>query len=459
MTARVLVVDDIAANLKLLEARLMSEYFEVLTASNGPDAIDICQRGLCDIVLLDVMMPGMDGFEVCRVLKSDVRTRYLPVIMVTALDQPSDRVTGLDAGADDFLTKPINDVALMTRVRSLVRLKNITDELRMRASTSKDLGVEEIVEPDLEDVDQKRGKILVVDDLAASYERMVRTLSPDHEVAVSIDPHSALLDATDDEYELLIISLALQGFDALRLCSQLRAVERTRSVPILLVTNPQDEATLTRAVDLGINDYIIRPIDPNELKARVKTQLRRKRYNDQLRDNVQQTMRMAVRDGLTGLNNRRYFESHMEANFSKAQINNQPLSLLMLDIDHFKSVNDVHGHAVGDDVLREFARRLSKNVRTHVDMACRIGGEEFVVIMPKTDVRLAQVVAERMRREMAAHPFIVEGGSKQIAVTVSAGIATMEGEDDTIDRMMKRADDALYEAKKTGRNKVVAKAA
>ena len=136
MTARILVVDDIVANIKLLEARLAAEYFEVVTAMNGPEALEICARGQCDIVLLDVMMPGMDGFEVCRRLKANSRTAHIPVIIVTALDQPSDRVAGLEAGADDFLTKPVNDIALITRVKSLVRLKMLTDELLMRAATT-----------------------------------------------------------------------------------------------------------------------------------------------------------------------------------------------------------------------------------------------------------------------------------------------------------------------------------
>ena len=141
MSARVLVVDDVRANLKLLEVRLSAEYFEVVAAASGPEAIEICERGQCDIILLDVMMPGMDGFEVAARLKSNPATHHIPIIMLTALDQPADRVRGLEAGADDFLTKPINDLALITRVRSLTRLKMMTDELRMRAVTSSEIGM------------------------------------------------------------------------------------------------------------------------------------------------------------------------------------------------------------------------------------------------------------------------------------------------------------------------------
>src|SRR4029079_10571735 len=138
MTARVLVVDDVPANVKLLEARLSAEYFDVITATSGNEALAICQKAECDIVLLDVMMPDMDVFEVCRRLKASRATHHIPVVMVTALDAPSDRVKGLGPGADDFLTKPVSDVALSARVRSLSRLKMMTDELRMRALTSRE---------------------------------------------------------------------------------------------------------------------------------------------------------------------------------------------------------------------------------------------------------------------------------------------------------------------------------
>ena len=157
MTARVLVVDDILPNIKLLEARLSAEYFEVLTATNGVDAIALCESGQCDIVLLDVMMPGMDGFEVCRRLKGQFATAHLPIVMVTALDQPADRVRGLEAGADDFLTKPIDEIALIARVRSLARLKVTVDELRNRAATTVALGmIAPFASPDADD--GKRGQ-------------------------------------------------------------------------------------------------------------------------------------------------------------------------------------------------------------------------------------------------------------------------------------------------------------
>ena len=267
MTARVLVVDDVPANVKLLEARLSAEYFDVVTAMSGKEALSICERAECDLVLLDVMMPDMDGFEVCRRLKSNPATHHIPVIMVTALDQPFDKVRGLEAGADDFLTKPIPELALIARVRSLARLKMVTDELRMRAVTSRDIGIES---PEREAVADtgRGGRVLIVDDRPASHERISATLAAEHSVDVESNPSEALFRATDGNYELVIVSLSLENFDGLRLCSQIRSLDRTRNVPILALTEPENGARTLRGLEIGVNDYLMRPIDKAELLAR-----------------------------------------------------------------------------------------------------------------------------------------------------------------------------------------------
>src|SRR5437764_528057 len=228
---------------------------------SGREALAICEKAECDIVLLDVMMPDMDGFEVCRRIKTNRATHHIPVVMVTALDAPSDRVKGLGAGADDFLTKPVSDVALIARVRSLARLKMMTDELRMRALTSREIGIQDPENQAIADAG-RAGRVLIVDDRASSAER--------------------------------------------------------------------------------------------------------------LRDNVQQSIEMAITDGLTGLYNRRYMESHLGALMEQAAARGKPLTALVLDIDYFKSVNDSHGHDAGDDVLREFATRIKKSIRG-IDLACRLG--------------------------------------------------------------------------------------
>ncbi len=457
MTARILVVDDIPANVKVLEARLLAEYFDVLTASDGPSALAICERTSVDVVLLDVMMPDMDGFEVCERLKSNPRTAHIPVVMVTALDQPSDRVRGLKAGADDFLTKPVNDLQLISRVKSLVRLKTLSDELRVRAETAQTIGIEDMLR-NADGRPEEPAQILLVDGRANSQERLIKALKPIAEVTAMSDPQGALFEAAENHFEMVIVNGNFEDYDPLRLCSQLRSLERTRFVPVLLITEQGADDMIVRAMDLGVNDYVTRPVDPNELAARCLTQIRRKRYNDQLRDSVQQTIELAVTDGLTGLHNRRYFDSHLKTLFERAVRRGRPLSVCITDIDRFKQVNDTYGHDAGDEVLREFATRIRSTVRG-ADLACRYGGEEFVVVMPETTADMAAVVAERLRLVVESSPFALNASGKAIAITASMGIASIETGVETPEQLFRLADQALYEAKKAGRNRVVAAAA
>jgi two-component system, cell cycle response regulator len=457
VSARILVVDDIPANVKLLEARLSAEYFDVRTTSNGADALKIAERAECDIILLDVMMPDMDGFEVCRRLKSNPATHYIPVLMVTALDSSADRVRGLEAGADDFLTKPVSDVVLVARVRSLTRLKMMTDELRMRALTSLEIGVQAPERSAVADTG-KGGRVLLVDDRPSSHERLAPILSEDHTVDVETNPAEALLQAAEGNYDLLIVSLDLDNFDGLRLCSQARSLERTRHVPILAIADPAHNTRLLRGLEIGVNDYLLRPVDKNELLARARTQVKKRRYTDHLRDNMQHSIEAAITDALTGLHNRRYLETHLATLAEQAASRGKPLALMMLDIDYFKLVNDSFGHDAGDDVLREFAVRVRKSIRG-IDLACRYGGEEFVIVMPETDLHVAGMVAERLRHSIAGEPFAIQKGTKRIEVTISIGLSTLERKGEAVADVLKRADSALYRAKQDGRNRVVAQAA
>jgi two-component system cell cycle response regulator len=456
MTAKVLVVDDILANVRLLEAKLMAEYFEVSTAMNGLDALECVQRIKPDIVLLDVMMPGMDGIEVCRRIKTNSATLHIPVIMVTALDQPEDRIRGLEAGADDFLTKPVNDLALFCRVKSLVRLKMLTDELLSRHGPEDEEFIRrsgglggELDEP---------GRVLLIDNRGLLHDRIKAALLGRHQLDCVSDPQKAVLQAAEKTYELVLINLDLDGYDGLRLCSQLRSLQRTRQVPILIIVDPDDHQRMIKALDMGVNDYLMRPIDRQELLARVNTQIRRSRFTTRLRDNVQQSMELAVTDALTGLYNRRHMDTQVAALVDSAAGRGTPLAVLAVDVDHFKAVNDSHGHDAGDRVLQELAMRIRKNTRS-LDLAFRTGGEEFVIVLPSTDRAVALKVAERLRRSVSARPFNTGARSGLLPITISVGIASLESPTDTLEELLKRADLALYRAKREGRNRVIADAA
>jgi two-component system cell cycle response regulator len=456
MTARVLVVDDLLVNVKLLEARLSAEYYDVLTAHSGHEALEVCARERIDIVLLDVMMPGLDGFETCRRLKSDPATQHIPVIMVTALDQISDRVRCLEFGADDFLTKPVDDLALITRVRNLTRLKMLNDEMLMRASTRRSMGIvdQAALEAALQ---QNRGRIIVVDDHQRSASRLKEVLSAHHDVVVEGNADAANTIIPDGKFDLALVSLSLVSSDGMRLCSQLRTRENTRHLPIIMLVEPNNEARLLRGLDLGVTDYLMRPIDRQELLARVQTQIKRKRYSDYLRNRLESVFELSIMDPLTQLHNRRYLDSHLNTLVTEAKANDKPLSVLMIDVDHFKSVNDTYGHDAGDIILRECAARLRQNTRG-LDLAARVGGEEFVVVMPETDRVRAALIGERLRASIAETPFRVNDDIT-LRVTASVGLGSLEDADETPETLLKRADKALYAAKRHGRNRVSADAA
>ena len=455
MPAKVLVVDDIEINIKLLEAKLSTEYFDVLSASDGRAALEIADAELPDVILLDVMMPGMDGFEVCRRLKTAPRTAGIPVVLVTALSDTANRLRGLEAGADEFLTKPVNDTALFARVRSLVRLKRLMDEWRLRdeicgrfgdrdAAVAEDLGAP--------------ARILILEEDAFAAAGMTEALQPLTGTVIRAATCAEARARLDAATELVIVSLSAPDGDPLRIVSHCRADEVYRQLPILLIAEERDLARLAKGLDLGANDYLVRPVDANELVARTATQLRRKRLQDRLNQNYQRSLSLALTDELTGLYNRRYLFAHLDELIERINHDRAGAALLLFDIDHFKLVNDSYGHASGDEVLRALAARAVKTVRS-VDLVARLGGEEFAVVMPDADLPVAIAVAERLRSAVAAEPFSIKAGNAALAVTVSIGATTAAIGEDTRDRLLKRADDALYSAKAAGRNRVIARTA
>ena len=454
MTARILVVDDIEANLRVLDAKLTAEYYDVLLAQDGPTGLAMAASERPDIIILDVMMPGMDGFEVCRRLKDDPATRHIPVVLVTALDGRGDRIAGLDAGADEFLTKPIDDVMLFSRVRSLTRLKTVIDELREREASGRRIGV---IAGAAARLAGTGGRIVICDDNERQAQRIATELAVEHRPLVETDAEKAHLTARGP-VDLLIINANAKTFDGLRLAAQIRSDEATRHLPILAVIDPDERPRMVKALEIGINDILPRPIDPQELSARVRTQIKRKRYTDFLRKNLDHSLELAVTDQLTGLHNRRNMVGQLQALVTRAAKGGEPVGALLIDIDHFKKINDNFGHDVGDEVLREFAVRVATNVRA-VDLPCRFGGEEFVVVMPGTGLAAAERIAERIRMHVSGSPFRVAGGKELLSVTISIGVAATLGEGDTPEALLKRADEAVYEAKAAGRNKVVARAA
>ena len=452
MTGKVLVIDDLLPNVKLLEAKLSAEYYDVTSAMSGLEGIEKAKAILPDIILLDVMMPEIDGFETCRRLKNDPDLAHIPVVMVTALSDIQDRIKGLEAGADDFITKPINDIHLLARVRSLVRVKLMLDELRMRDKTSLEFGISN--NPQTEHI---IGNVLLIDDDVVQSKVMEKHLNAKGHSVKMAQPSKALEMIAANDFDLIVVSTLLADVDGLRLCSQIRSQEKSRQIPLLILVEEEERHMLIKGLEMGINDYLICPVDANELVARARTQIRRKNYQDALRGSVEQTLNMAVVDSLTKLFNRRYMDVHLKNMVEQAVLNKSDLAVLIIDIDHFKQVNDGEGlgHHIGDEVLKQVAERIQNSIR-NTDLATRPGGEEFAVLMPNTNLKQAQEVAERIRNTIAETPFAISARDGKLTCTISVGVAEVNKNGDTQVELLKRADAALYRAKHEGRNRVIA---
>ena len=447
MTARILIVDDVPANTRLLEAKLSAEYYQVASAKDGFEALRMALDWQPDLILLDVMMPGMDGFECCRRLKEDPTTLHIPVVIVTALGEPAERLRGLESGADDFLTKPVEYETLMARVRSLVRLKRLLDEWRARGETARALGLtsESVAPPSV-----AGARALVVDDWDLGAQTIQQALGRDGIIAGRAHTGAEAMELTAAiPFDLIVLSLSLIEEDPLKLASFLRAADATHEVPMLLIAEPEERDNILRGFDLGANDWLVLPLDENELRARARNQIRRKVYQDRLRADFGTALEMALIDPLTGLYNQRYLMRHLRGLLEGGQ--NREVAVLMIDVDHFKSVNDEFGHATWDQALRAVADVLRGNTRVF-DSLARYGGEEFVVVMPGTGAADAALAAERLRSAVEATPCTWASG-KPSRLTVSIGVACRAQHPGTPEALLHAADLALYAAKRAGRNR------
>ncbi len=456
MSGRILIVDTVATNRIVLKVKMLSAQFSVDACSSRIEAEAIIATNRPDLILVNLSDPAEDRHDFCKTLKSEPETASIAVIAVGVADTSRARFAALDAGADDVLPRPMNDTLLLARIRSLLRVRSASQELVLRDSTSRALGFEEAGAQF-----ETAAHVAFLSPEGASRHDLVRMLSeglrqPVRELettgvlkqtAVTPVPDLFVVDGTDTGTS----PNALFG-----LVSDLRSRSETRlSTQLIVVPHGQPELA-AMFLDLGADDVVTCGTSKGEITLRAKALIRRKLLHDRLRDTVRNGLHAAVTDPLTGLYNRRYVEPHLARMATQSRNAGRELAVMMLDIDHFKSINDTYGHAAGDKVLVQLADRLRENLRA-IDLVARIGGEEFLVAMPRTTSAQARGAADRLRRLVNCRPFDLGEVCPQLRVTVSVGVAVSGFggmEQRNLGQMCDQADAALYAAKSAGRDQV-----
>lgn len=456
MTANILVVDDTQQNIELLEARLLSEYYTVFTAMNGKQALEILAAKNIDVVLLDIMMPEMDGFEVCSRIKANPATTYIPVVMVTAMDEKEARLQALEVGADELLMKPINNLALSIRLKALARTKALIDELTLRNSTNAALGIPmmDIAE------DTHLRKIKIIDDDIVRSRNIKTILSKltDHiEIISNIEEkdnkHSEENVSNKDNTDLVIISSTLEAYDPFKIVACITNNPNMQDTIIVGLSDEIDEEKLKKGVELGVQDYFMYPIDEIELQIRTRTLLKRKRYQESIRNHLEKQLDLSIKDAVTDLYNRHYFDLHVIQMAKRSHEYKNTVCLLMCDLDDFKLVNDKYGHQAGDEILRQLGAVLKRSFKL-TDLVARYGGEEFVILVDDILIDGAEEAAERLRQKIAAMKFSISTVPEKLRKTVSIGVSEYK-QGEPIEQFIARADKAMYMAKRNGKNQVV----
>jgi two-component system cell cycle response regulator len=450
---KVLIVDDVPTNVKLLEGKLASCDYEILRAFNGEAALETIRTAMPDLILLDVMMPGIDGYEVTRRVKQTPQTQHIPIILVTALDGAQDKVRGLEVGAEEFLTKPVNRAELLARVRSMLKLKRYREQLLVRTQSEKQIYTAEQQPTGASPLRQAQRVLLVEDDQKdIKFYQTVLQQEP-FELVVVQDGVEALHTAMHEKIDLILLDILLPRLDGFEVCQKLKSLDQTKDIQIALITCLDDLDSKIKGVQLGADDFLIKPVDPKELLARVSVLLKKKAYVDQLHAHREQALNAAIIDGLTQLYNHAFFKQFLALEIKRSQREGHAIALIMVDVDDFKTVNDNLGHMTGDIVLREIAQIVKSNVR-EIDVAARYGGEEFVVVLPYTGQDDAADVAERIRKAVHHHAFPSELAADIEAITVSCGVAAYPSNADSADGLVSQADAMLYKAKRAGKNRV-----
>jgi two-component system cell cycle response regulator len=450
---RILIVDDEPVNIKVLEAKLPSNEYEVISALSGKEALAKVAYTLPEVILLDIMMPEMDGYEVTRRLKADPKTCHIPIIVITALTDTKDKLQAIDAGAEEFISKPVNTTELIARIKSMLRLRHYREQLDIRSQSEESftcpVGRGEPVP-----VQTDSPMVLLVED-NESDARLIQSYlhGQPYRVAVATSGEEALLIAEREKIALVLLDIMLPGLNGFEVCKSLRKMEQARNIQIVIITCLNDMENKLRGIDLGADDFLVKPIHNRELTGRINILLKKKAYMDTMCHNYENALNSAIIDGLTGLYNHSYFKRFLDLEIMRSLRHGYPVSLVMIDVDDFKHHNDTLGHPVGDMILKEFARVIRDNIR-EIDLPVRYGGDEIAIVLPYCDRENAFNVMSRIRESFASHTFTDQDHLDPGSVTLSMGIAMSPNDTESPEELIEKADQMLYKAKNEGKDRI-----
>ena len=446
---KILIVDDEPLNVKLLSALLPSDCYDPIGASNGEEALQKVAKESPDLILLDIMMPGIDGYEVTRILKDNQQSQDIPIILVTSFSGTDYKIKGIETGADEFISKPVNRIELLARIRSLLRLKRYQDQLKARNASIHAFTTNQKDRPPTS-TPKPLPSILIVEDDEKDAKLLQRYLDGEpYRIKHVRDGEKTIDLARQEKIDLILLDILLPGKSGYEVCNALKGMEQTRNIQIVAVTNLGDLDSKIKGIEEGVDDYLVKPINVHELKTRVKALLKKKQYLDKLCAKYEMAVHSAITDKLTGLYSRGYFDHFLDLEVKRSYRQKTPVSLLMIDIDNFKQINDTLGHLVGDKILKQLGYLINANTR-EIDLAARYGGEEFAVVMSNTGVQEAEQAAERIRQIVPEFGFSYSDSQ----VTVSIGVAVYPSDAHSPDDLIEKSDRALYDAKRNGKNRV-----
>ena len=447
MSGTVLIVDGLATNRIVLKAKLATTPYRIVQAASAEDGLRLLEREAPDLVIANTCLAGQTAEPFLRALRRDQRLSRVPVVMLQGVACAPERKAMLRAGADDVLARPLAEPLLLARLRNLMRKHHSEAELDLQTG---DPGGFAEAQPGFD----PPGRVSLFASSRAGALALRSQLEPvcPHRLTC-IAPESPP-PATGQDVVVLRIAMALAE-DGLRRLADLKASPGTSHCPALVLLEPDAAPLAVTLLDMGADDVILAPADPEELGLRIDRQVARKRRNERLRRHLRSGLEAALRDPLTGVHNRRYALPWLDRQIAQARATGQGLAVMLADIDFFKSVNDRHGHAAGDAVLCAVTERLAAHLRSQ-ELLARIGGEEFLIALPDTPRDRAERVADRLCEAIRATPVTVPGIARPIPVTLSIGVTVVAGTSgepaQRMQHLIDEADRALYAAKAQGRN-------